>query len=218
MLLQPGISVIADAILETRRIFQRMENYVIYRITETIRILFFTCLSILLLGFYPITAVMVVLLAILNDIPILTISYDNVLEHREPTRWDVRKILAASTALGLTGVVSSFLLLYIADKVLKLGMAAIQTLVFLKLVVAGHSTLFITRARGHLWSKPYPSLLLFLAVIGTDLAATFIAALGLVIAPIGWALTALTWAYCLAWMLVNDVVKVLVFRALGAGL
>jgi len=208
VLLQPGLSVIADAIQEARRIFQRMENYVVYRITETIRILFFVCLSILLLGFYPITAIMVVLLAILNDIPILTISYDNVLEQDRPTKWDVRSILVLATVLGLTGVVSSFILLFIADKVLKLSMAMIQTLVFLKLVVAGHSTLFVARTRGHLWGKPYPSRLLFAAVIGTDLAATLIAAHGFIIAPIGWVLTGFVWAYSLAWMLVNDTVKV----------
>ena len=214
VLLQPGLSVIADAILEARRIFQRMENYVIYRITETIRVLFFICLSILLLGFYPITAVMVVLLAILNDIPILTISYDNVLEQKRPTRWNVRAILILSTVLGLTGVVSSFLLLYIADKILGLSMAAIQTLVFLKLVVAGHSTLLVARTRGHLWEKPYPSLPLFAAVITTDLAATFIAAHGLIIAPIGWALTGFVWAYSLAWMFINDGAKLLALKAI----
>ncbi|WP_297498771.1 plasma-membrane proton-efflux P-type ATPase, partial [Thermococcus sp.] len=36
VLLQPGLSVIAHAIEEARRIFQRMESYVVYRITETI--------------------------------------------------------------------------------------------------------------------------------------------------------------------------------------
>ncbi|HDI00838.1 MAG TPA: plasma-membrane proton-efflux P-type ATPase [Candidatus Bathyarchaeota archaeon] len=212
VLLQPGLSVITDAVQEARKIFQRMENYVIYRITETIRVLFFICLSILILNFYPITAIMVVLLAILNDIPILTISNDKVLEQVRPTRWKVRKILVLATVLGLTGVISSFVLLLLADKVLGLDLAAIQTLVFLKLVVAGHSTLFVARTKGPLWGRPRPSLPLFVAVILTDLAATFIAAYGFIITPIGWVLTGLVWAYCLAWMLVNDCVKLLALR------
>jgi H+-transporting ATPase len=87
-LLEPGLSVIADAIKEARRIFQRMESYVVYRIAETIRVLFFIVLSILVFNFYPITAVMIVLLALLNDAPILAIAYDNVKEMKEPSKME----------------------------------------------------------------------------------------------------------------------------------
>ena len=102
------MSVIADAIKEARKIFQRMESYVIYRITETIRILFFIVLSILVFNFYPITAVMIVLLALFNDAPILAIAYDNVGELKRPAKLDLEKILILSTILGFVGVVSSF--------------------------------------------------------------------------------------------------------------
>ncbi|NLA38990.1 MAG: plasma-membrane proton-efflux P-type ATPase, partial [Methanomicrobiales archaeon] len=78
VLTRPGLSVIIDAIKESRMIFQRMDRYVIYRISETIRVLFFITFAILLFGFFPITALMIVLLALLNDIPIMTIAWDNV--------------------------------------------------------------------------------------------------------------------------------------------
>ena len=89
VLTQPGISVIIDSIKESRKIFQRMNNYSIYRITETIRVLFFITLSILVFQFYPITALMIVLLALLNDAPIMTIAYDNVKYSNEPEKWDL---------------------------------------------------------------------------------------------------------------------------------
>ena len=53
-----------------------MNSYAIYRIAETIRVLLFMTLSILVFNFYPVTAVMIVLLALLNDGPILAIAYD----------------------------------------------------------------------------------------------------------------------------------------------
>ncbi len=78
VLLTPGLSVIIDAIKESRRIFQRMNSYAIYRIAETLRVLFFMTLAILIFNFYPVTAVMIVMLALLNDGAILSIAYDNV--------------------------------------------------------------------------------------------------------------------------------------------
>src|ERR1019366_7952747 len=73
VLMTPGLAVIIDAIKESRRIFQRMNSYAIYRIAETIRVLLFMTLSILVFNFFPVTAVMIVLIAVLNDFPIMMI-------------------------------------------------------------------------------------------------------------------------------------------------
>ena len=83
VLTSPGLSVIIDAIKESRKAFQRMNSYAIYRITETIRVLLFMTLSILVFNFYPVTAVMIGLLALLNEGPILPIALDTV-HHGHP--------------------------------------------------------------------------------------------------------------------------------------
>ncbi|WP_226996613.1 plasma-membrane proton-efflux P-type ATPase [Thermococcus sp. 5-4] len=212
VLLQPGLSVIAHAIQEARRIFQRMESYVIYRITETIRVLFFITFAILVFNFYPITAVMIVLLALFNDAPILAIAYDNVVTPQKPVKWNMYKVLILSTLLGFVGVVSSFILFYIADRVLLLSRPEIQSFIFLKLAVAGHLTIFVTRARGHLWEKPYPSSLLLWSAIITKILATLVVVYGIFVTPIGWKLAGLIWAYALVWMLVIDEAKVIVLK------
>ena len=85
VLMTPGLSVIIDAIKESRKIFQRMNSYAIYRIAETLRVLLFMTLSILIFNFYPLTAVMIVMLALLNDGAILSIAYDNV-QYKETAR------------------------------------------------------------------------------------------------------------------------------------
>ncbi len=208
VLLQPGLSVIADAIKEARKIFQRMESYVIYRITETIRVLFFIVFSILVFNFYPINALMIVLLALFNDAPILAIAYDNVVTPNEPSRWNTHKVLFISSLLGVVGVISSFTLFYIAEEVLHLRAAQMQSFIFLKLAVAGHLTIFVTRARGHLWEKPYPGKLLFWAAVITKVLATLIVVYGILVAPIGWSLAALVWVYAILWMFIIDEIKV----------
>ena len=211
VLLASGLSVIIDAIKESRRIFQRMNSYAIYRIAETLRVLFFMTLAILVFNFYPLTAVMIVMLALLNDGAILSIAYDNVHYKDKPEAWNMRLVLGISTVLGVIGVVSAFGLFYLGERVFHLDRAHIQTLMYLKLSVAGHLTIFLTRTRGPFWSIR-PARILWAAVLGTQTLATLIAVYGLFMTPLGWGWAAFVWGYALAWFLVNDRVKLLAYR------
>ena len=211
VLMTPGLSVIIDAIKESRKIFQRMNSYAIYRITETLRVLFFMTLAILIFNFYPVTAVMIVMLALLNDGAILSIAYDNVLYKDQPEAWNMRLVLGISTVLGIIGVISAFGLFYLGMRVFHLDHAHIQTLMYLKLSVAGHLTIFLTRTRGPFWSIR-PAKVLLLAVLGTQIVATLIAVYGLFMTPLGWGWALFVWGYALVWFLVNDRVKLLAYR------
>ncbi len=149
VLLTPGLSVIIDAIKESRKIFQRMNSYAIYRIAETIRVLLFMTLSILIFNFYPVTAMMIVLLALLNDGAILSIAYDNVHYSNKPEPWNMHRVLGISTVLGVAGVIASFGLFYLAERVFHLNRQTVQSLMYLKLSVAGQLTIFVT---AHAWT------------------------------------------------------------------
>jgi len=214
VLLLPGLSVIIDAIKESRKIFHRMTNYAIYRIAETIRALLFLTLAILTFNFYPVTAIMIVLLAILNDGAILSIAYDNVRYSDQPERWDMRSVLGVATTLGIFGVIASFGLLYMGVTVFHLSQDVIQTLMYLKLSVAGHLTVFVARTRGPFWSVK-PSRILLLAVIGTQIAATLIAVYGFLMTPLGWTYAGIVWGYALAWLFFNDMVKLAAYKVFG---
>ncbi len=213
ILTAPGLGVINEAIHLARITFERMKSYAAYRITETIRIIVFMALSILVFDFYPITAIMIILLALLNDIPILAIAYDRTKIDRHPVRWNMPELLTVSTVLGVTGVISSFLLFYYLQTH-GFPEEEIRTLLFLKLIVAGHSTLYVMRAEGWLWERPWPAPVLFWATTGTELLGTLIAVYGIFVTPIGWEAALAIWAYALAWMLVNDAVKVWTYRLL----
>jgi H+-transporting ATPase len=211
VLLTPGLSVIIDAVKESRKIFQRMNSYAIYRIAETVRVLLFMTLSILVFNFYPVTAVMIVLLALLNDGAILSIAYDRVRYSKTPEAWNMPVVLGVATSLGIAGVIASFGIFYLGERVLHLDRQTIQSLMYLKLSVAGHLTIFLTRTRGPFWSfRPAPILLG--AVFGTQLLATLMAVYGVFMPPIGWERALLVWGYALAWFLVNDRVKLLAYR------
>ncbi len=212
VLLQPGLNVIIDAIKIARVTFERMKSYAMYRIAETLRVIFFMTLSILIFNFYPVTALMIILLAFLNDIPILAIAYDRTKINNRPVSWNMRNVITVSTVLGILGVIASFGIFYIAKVYFKLGAAAIQTFVFLKLAVAGHLTIFITRTEDRFWRKPYPSGILFWSAVATKALATLFAVYGWFISPIGWRYAIIIWVYALAWMVVNDFAKVATYR------
>jgi H+-transporting ATPase len=207
VLTAPGLKVIVQAVEEARRIFERMNSYAIYRITETIRIMIFVVLAMLIYNFYPITAIMIILLALLNDIPIMTIATDNTRLPTGPVRWEMNRVLTVASVLGGIGVVETFGLLIVAKNWLGLDLAQIQSFIFLKLAVAGHLTLFVARTPDSMWKSPYPAAPMIYSALVTKFLATLVVGMGWFVAPISWANIALIWVYCLVWMQIEDWAK-----------
>jgi H+-transporting ATPase len=215
VLTAPGLSVIVKAVEEARKIFERMNSYAIYRITETIRIMIFVVLAMTIFNFYPITTIMIILLALLNDLPIMTIAFDNTWLDPKPVRWDMRRVLMVATTLGLVGVIQTFGMLVIGKVVLNLDQGQIQSLIYIKLAVAGHLTLFVTRTKRSFFSKPYPSPILIIAILVTQAIAAAIVGFGILVTPIPWIYIGMVWVYCLIWMFINDWVKLQVYHHLN---
>ncbi len=215
VLTTPGLTVIIDAIKESRRIFQRMNSYAIYRIAESLRVLLFVTAAILFFNFFPLTAVMIVMLALLNDGAILTIAYDNVHYSDRPEVWKMRPVLGVATVLGVIGPIAAFGLFYVGDQVFHLSHQQLQPIMYLMLSVAGHMTIFLTRTRGPFWSIP-PAPALWIACLGTQILATCIAVFGLLMPPVGWRWAVAVWGYALIWALLSDRIKLLAYRIFDA--
>ena len=158
---------------------------------------------------------LVILLALLNDLPIMTIAYDNTWLDPKPVRWNMRRVLTISTVLGLIGVAETFLLLWFARDYLSLTAAQLQSLIYLKLAVAGHLTLLVVRTKEPFYKPPHPAPALLWAVLGTQLVAALIVGLGIIVAAIPWRLVGLVWAYCLVWMFIEDQAKLQLYRNLN---
>jgi H+-transporting ATPase len=220
VLTSPGLAVIVQAVEEARRIFERMNSYAIYRIIETIRIMFFVVLAMIAFNFYPITTIMIILLALLNDLPIMTIAYDNTWLDPKPVRWDMHRVLLISTVLGLIGVVETFGILVIVKlygHLLwgQLDVAQIQSLIFLKLAVAGHLTLLVARTRRPFLTKPYPAGVLLLSIIATKVVAIGMVGFGLLVVSIPWPYVGFVIAYCVVWVFIEDWAKILLYHHLA---
>ncbi len=220
VLIAPGLSVIIDAIAASREIFARMTSYTLYRIAETIALLLLIAVVSLVHDIQAVTAIMVLLLAILNDGSILAIAYDRAPSKGTPQAWNMRRVLNVSSWIGGFSLLQSFLVFYAAILFfsstfdLSGNVSELQTLMYLQLSVSGHLTIFVTRLQGPLWSMR-PSMALLLAVIGAQAIASAIAGFGvpfLGIDPIPWTWVGIVWVIAIVGMLLQDQVKLAVER------
>ena len=220
ILTAPGLSTIVNAIVGARQIFQRIQSYVYYRIAMTLDIMLLVVAAIVFFEFQPLTAVMIVVLALLDDIPIMTIAYDNVSAAPRPERWNMHRVLVFSCLMGLLSFAESMGMLLIglewishpAHAMFPVDKQMLQTMVFLQLAVGGHLLLFVVRTRHSVFMPPYPSLPLFGAIVATQIAAILICAFGILVPKLSWPAIAAVWIYSLAWMVVLDIVKLLYLR------
>ena len=212
VLTAPGLSVIIKAVEEARQIFERMMSYTIYRIAMTIDIMFFVVLAMLLFDYFPLTPVMIILLALLDDVPIMAIAYDNTWLSQKPVRWEMQRVLSVSSILGFLAILESFGLLLIGKDVFHLNTPQLQTLIFLQLVAGGHLMLFLTRTKKVFWHPPYPSWQLFWAIVGTQVLAVLMTGFGWLVPALAWKVVALVWGYNLVWMVIQDGIKLGVYR------
>ena len=189
-----------------------MNSYAIYRIAETMRVLLFMTLAILVFNFYPVTAVMIVLLALLNDGAILSIAYDNVHYRHKPEAWNMRLVLGIATVLGVIGVVSTFGLFYLGERVFHLDRAHDPD-IDVSQVVGGRTyddfrhahtrpVLVDSAARRFCFGRGRD------AIVG-DTACRLWGVMPRASAGNG---PAVVWGYAFAWFLVNDRIKLFAYR------
>lgn len=221
ILTAPGLSTIVNAITESRQIFERINSYVYYRIAMTIAIMVVVVLSSVIFNIQPLTAIMIVVLALLDDIPIMTIAYDRVRPANKPVRWEMHHILVFSILMGIMATLQSFGLVligmeWITDASLQawlpLDQDHLQTALFLQLAAGGHMLLFVVRTRGSIFLPLYPSWQLFLAVVATQIVAVLLCAYGILVTQLPWEVIGLVWLYVLIWTIVIDFVKIAYYR------
>lgn len=219
VLLSPGLSVIIDAIKASREIFERMTSYNLYRIAETIALLVFVTIVMLAVNFQAVTPVMILLLAILNDSAILSIAYDRAPFSGKPQAWQMPLLLTVATTIGMFNVVESLAIFFVARNLmdgtsLALNSGAIATLMYLQLSVSGHLTIFVTRVHEPFYSLR-PANALIIAVFSAQAVATLIAGFGFLMEPLPWVWTGIVWAYVLVCFLLQDQVKLAIYRIIG---
>lgn len=238
VLTAPGLSTIVTAIVTSRKIFQRMKNFVIYRVACTEQLLFFFFISCIFYhpsqynaawpAHFAIPVIALVTITILNDGTIISVAYDNVHASMMPEKWDLNILYIVSSAIGMTALASSVLMLSSAlqsgdpeSTWRQLGLPAmsygeIQTLIYLKISLSDYFSVFNSRTKGWFWSRA-PSAILVGAFIVATGASTLLAVywpFGNGMQGISWELSGYCWLYVIAWAFIQDAGKVLTYMLL----
>ncbi|KAK8581300.1 hypothetical protein V6N13_144332 [Hibiscus sabdariffa] len=228
VLTEPGLSVIVSAVLTSRAIFQRMKNYTIYAVSITIRIVLgFMLLS--LIWKFDFSPFMVLIVAILNDGTIMTISKDRVKPSPMPDSWKLKEIFATGVVLGTYLACMTVLFFWLIDESdffpEKFGVRSIRNnkdeltaAVYLQVSIVSQALIFVTRSRS--WSFiERPGLLLVVAFVLAQLVATVLAVYAnwefARIKGIGWGWAGVIWLYSLVTYFPLDVLKFITRYALS---
>jgi len=206
VLLSSGLSVIKDAIIESRKIFVRLYNYSVYRLSESFRLIVTVTVLGLLFRAYPLTPVQLILLALLNDLPIVSLAFDRVKYAMRPQKINVKERMVLSVLFGVAGIANSLLMFLILTKWLHESWGAIQTLYFLKLTISGHMLIYVAHTRER-WFRFLPSKQVIVATTLTQLAATAFALIGIFMQRVPLLMVAFIWLWAFAWMQVSELMK-----------
>jgi len=224
ILTAPGLSTIINALRVSRQIFERVESYIYYRIAMTLDIMVTVVASIVLFDFQPVTAIMIVALALLDDIPIMTIAHDNAPDAPRPVRWNMPRIFTFASLMGVLSLAETLGLLLIGTRwmydpqlqaMTPLDPNQLQTVMFLQLAAGGHLLLFSVRTKKPLIFPPYPRGKLFWAIAATQVVAVLLCLYGVGVEAIPGGVIAGVWLYCLVWLVVTDLVKLVYWRHVG---
>uniref|UniRef100_A0A0D9VQD9 Plasma membrane ATPase n=1 Tax=Leersia perrieri TaxID=77586 RepID=A0A0D9VQD9_9ORYZ len=223
VLTEPGLSVIVSAVLTSRAIFQRMKNYTIYAVSITIRIVlgFVLLASIWEYDFPPF---MVLIIAILNDGTIMTISKDRVKPSPSPDSWKLNEIFAAGVVIGTylalvtvlfywTVTRTTFFESHFNVRSLKQNADEISSAMYLQVSIISQALIFVTRSHGIAFLDR-PGSLLICAFLLAQLVATLIAVYATIsfasISAIGWGWAGVIWLYSLVFYIPLDLIKIAV--------
>lgn len=206
VLLDSGISVMQTALTEARKIFFRLYNYSIYRISESFRLIVTALVLGLIIKGFPLTPVQIILLAFLNDIPIITLAFDRVKRTDRPADLRPKERFTLGTLFGLTGVANSLVLYFLLANVAHLPLALIQTAFFLKLTVSGHMLIYVAHTRDRWW-RFLPDKSVIVATSLTQIVATILAVLGIFVSAIPLPLALFVWIWAFFWMQVSELMK-----------
>lgn len=226
VLTEPGLSVIIEALIHSRQIFQRMRNYSIYTCSVTIRVVVGFAVMVFAYKFnFP--PFMVLILAILNDGTIMTISTDRVRPSPFPDQWNLFEIFSYAIVYGLylaASTVVFFAVLYDTtffqsrfgvDPFDSPNDGVLHSVIYLQVSTISQGLIFVTRSQSWFFMER-PSLLLMAAFIFAQLIATFIAVYAnwgfTDIRGCGWTLAGIAWVSCRNFLFYQTYVLILCSR------
>jgi len=215
VLLNPGLSAVVTAIREARRISQRLTSYVVFRILDSLHVLFFLAISILFLNF-ELEPVQVMLLALLNDLSLVSIAFDRAMSSPRPLKWNLPYLISMGVILSSVMVSATIATYYVAHKSSwgwELPLDETQTAVYLQISVSGHLAIFSTRVQDAVFLTFAPSKILVAGVVFSQVVATLLCGFGLLVTQLDWTHIGYVWAIAIATFVLVDYAKLMFHTA-----
>ncbi|KAG1144605.1 hypothetical protein G6F37_003695 [Rhizopus arrhizus] len=221
VLTEPGLSVIIEALIHSRQIFQRMRNYSIYTCSVTIRVVVGFAIMVFAFQFnFP--PFMVLILAVLNDGTIMTISTDRVRPSPFPDQWNLFEIFSYAIVYGLYLAASTVIFFAVIFKTsffqTHFGRQTfdnpnnhlLHSIIYLQVSTISQALIFITRSRSWFFFER-PSILLISAFVIAQLVATFISVYAnwpfTQLTGCGWGWAGIVWVWNFIWFTPMDLIK-----------
>ncbi len=183
ILVEPGLGGLIEAVEEGRRVYHRIQNYVLNKIVKTLEIALFLTGGLLLFHTYVVDSRMILLLIFTNDFVTMSLAGDHVRFSSHPNRWNIRRLMAMAILIALLWLTLTISVFYAGRHFLHLSPGACQTLAFLTLVLTGLGNVLVIRERGPLWMTK-PSRALSSAIVGDLFVVSVLAGTNLLLTPI----------------------------------
>jgi H+-transporting ATPase len=206
VLMTEGIGVIRRAITEARQIFVRTYYYSVFRIAESFQLVLSIAILSIIYGSFPVTPIQIILLALLNDLPIITLAYDRVSAGAKPSVIHVKERFILASLYGIVGIAESLVLFWLVKDVLQLPVPEIQTMFFLNFAVFADLLIYVVHTKKHWW-KWLPAKPVIYATLSAIAVATILALSGLLFQRISGLDVLLVWGWAIVWMQIAALVK-----------
>lgn len=184
ILTQPGLSEIIDAVITSRKTYQRMLTWVINKITKVFEVAVLFTIGFFWMHNVVISLLGMSLLVFANDFVTMAIATDRVKSTFSPNVWKIRNITASALFLGLIFVLEDLFVIYLGIHQFQLSFEKLQTLVLITLVFNTQFRMLIVRERKHFWSSA-PSRYLLAVNIITIIGFALLGMFGLFIPALG---------------------------------
>jgi H+-transporting ATPase len=184
VLTQPGLADMVPAIEASRRVFQRVMAYTLNMLAKKIEVMLLLVIGFLLTGHKPLTPLLMVLIIFLNDFLTMALATDQMSVAARPNQWRTRAVVSASATLAGCKLLFSLGVFLIANYLLRLDPARLQTLTFAALILSSQAGVYLLRERRHCWTSLPSRVMLWSTCCGLGVTAT--------IALSGWHIPAVT--------------------------
>jgi len=210
VLTEPGLKPIMIAIEGSRKIYQRMKNWVLAMITRKLGVPPFITVGVLFFGMFVVNPLLMILFMFTGDVATFALSTDKVIPSSKPDRWDIQRLVKTGLTLALLLFLFNIVVFWMGTNILHLSEPETQTLIFVSLVFsAGQAALYLTRTPSFFWKKPYPGKWLLFATILDVLFTVILAVQGWLMAPIKFSLILILAILAIAFLIVADLFKVI---------